>query len=118
MKIRIYAYGNCSTCRKALRFLEERGHRPEVLPIREQPPTIRELATMLTFVGGDIRKLFNTSGETYRVLRIKERLPHLSTRETLTLLASHGNLVKRPFVLTRRGGLVGFNPREWESALS
>lgn len=113
MKLRIYAYAGCETCRKALKFLSERGIAHEVIPIREQPPTAAELRAMLDHVDGDLRKLFNTSGQDYKALGMKDRLPSLSTDEALALLASRGNLVKRPFALTKTAGAIGFKPDEW-----
>jgi arsenate reductase len=89
----------------------------EVIPIRDQPPTAVELRAMLSHVGGDLRKLFNTAGQDYRALDMKTRLPKLSADEALTLLASNGNLVKRPFALTATTGAVGFRAEEWELLL-
>lgn len=111
--IRIYTYEKCDTCRKALKFLATRGVEPHVVPIREQPPAKAELKRMLAFVGGDLRKLFNTSGRDYKELGMKDRLPKLSEAEALDLLSKNGNLVKRPFLLTERNGTVGFNEVEW-----
>ena len=114
MSLRVFAYKNCDACRKALKFLAERKIAHEVVPIREQPPTVAELRAMLGHVGGDLRRLFNTSGGDYKELNMKERLPKLSADEALALLSSNGNLVKRPFALTARAGVVGFKPEEWE----
>lgn len=113
MKLRVYAYAGCETCRKALKLLAERGIAHEVVPIREQPPTVAELRAMLAHVGGDLRKLFNTSGQDYKALGMKDRLPTMTEDEALALLASRGNLVKRPFVLAKTAGAVGFKPDEW-----
>ncbi len=117
MPLRVYAYEKCDTCRKALKFLRERGFEHEVIAIRQQPPTVEELRRMLGYVGGDIRRLFNTSGQDYRAMNIKERLPGMSEEETLGLLSSNGNLVKRPFVLGDGCGTVGFKEGEWERML-
>jgi arsenate reductase len=114
MKLRVYAYEKCSTCRKALKFLAAKKIAHEVIPIRAQPPTVAELRAMLAHVGGDVRKLFNTSGQDYRALDLKTRLPKLSVDEALALLAANGNLVKRPFALTPKAGAVGFREEEWE----
>ena len=114
MSLRVFAYKNCDTCRKALKFLAERKIAHEVVPIREQPPTLADLRGMLGYLGGDLRLLFNTSGRDYKERNLKERLPKLSVEEALALLASNGNLVKRPFALTSRAGVVGFKPEEWE----
>ena len=113
MSLRVYAYAKCDTCRKALQFLAERKIAAEVIAIREQPPTLAELRAMLAYTGGEMRRLFNTSGRDYKALNMKERLPRLSADQALELLAGNGNLVKRPFALTPNGGAVGFKPEEW-----
>jgi arsenate reductase len=110
--MKVYAYKNCSTCQKALRYLEGRSY--ELLPIVEQPPTLEELRRMAGYVGG-FRKLFNTSGVLYRELGIANR--DLSEQEALQLLAANGKLVKRPFLLTSDGGAVGFRPEVWDQVI-
>ncbi len=117
MKLRVYTYKNCGTCRNAVKFLNARGVDFTEVPIREQPPTLRELERMLGYYDGEIRKLFNTSGQDYKAMNMKERLPKLSTAEALALLAKNGNLVKRPFLLTAKFGLVGFNEADWSALL-
>jgi arsenate reductase len=117
MSLRIYAYEKCDSCRQALKFLAA-GKTPHVVvPIREKPPTVAELRAMLGHVGGDLRKLFNTAGQDYRALDMKTRLPKLRVDEALALLAANGNLVKRPFALTSRHGVVGFREKEWEQLI-
>jgi arsenate reductase (glutaredoxin) len=113
MNAKVYAYKNCDTCRRALKWLAARGIASDVIPIREQPPTLAELRKMLSAVG-EIRRLFNTSGGDYKSLGLKDRLAAMSDTEALSLLAENGNLVKRPFVLTPTSGIVGFHEEEWE----
>ncbi|MGV3754929.1 MAG: arsenate reductase family protein [Verrucomicrobiota bacterium] len=113
MKPKVYVYRGCDTCRKAIKFLTEKGVEFQEVPIREQPPTKTELKRMLEVYGGDLRKLFNTSGLDYKALNMKDKLPTLSVDEAMALLSQNGNLVKRPFALTDKTGLVGFNPDEW-----
>ncbi len=115
MKVKIYEYEGCSTCRKALKFLDAAGVAYQRVPIVTEPPTKAELKTMLGRVG-DLRKLFNTSGMVYRELGVGEKLKTMSEAQALDLLASHGKLVKRPFVLFDGGGLVGFKEDEWKAA--
>lgn len=117
MSLRIYAYKNCDTCRRALKWLTAHAVPHHVIPIREQPPTLPELRTMLERVG-DLRKLFNTSGQDYQAMNLKERLPKLSPDEALQLLATNGNLVKRPFAISETTALVGFQEPAWEQALA
>ena len=112
--LRIYTYEKCGTCRNALKFIAARGWRADVIPIREQPPTKAELKKMLGLVGGEIRRLFNTSGLDYKALGMKDKLSTMSEAGAIDLLSRNGNLVKRPFVLSAKGGTVGFKPEEWE----
>ncbi|MBI3414828.1 MAG: arsenate reductase family protein [Verrucomicrobia bacterium] len=111
--MKIYAYQNCSTCRRALKWLAARGIKFTTAPIREQPPTQAELQQMLKVYRGDVRRLFNTSGQDYRRLDLKSKLSTMTSDEAIDLLSGNGNLVKRPFVVTKDGGLVGFKEEEW-----
>jgi arsenate reductase len=111
--MRIYVYRGCDTCKKALKFLDGRGMTYEAIPIREQPPTVPELRRMLELTGS-MRRLFNTSGGDYKAMDLASRLPGLTENEALDLLSRHGNLVKRPFLLTADGrGTTGFKEEEW-----
>lgn len=118
--LKVYAYQGCSTCKNALKWLKAQGIPHEEAAIRETPPSLPELRAMLAAKGGDLRPLFNTSGQNYRAQNLKDKLPALSTEEALALLAANGNLVKRPFALDEKAGifLVGFKEAEWLAALT
>ena len=115
MTVKIYEYKGCSTCRKALKWLEAKGIEFERIAIRERPPSKAELKQMLKAYEGNLRALFNTSGGDYRAMNMKEKLAKLSKMEAIDLLTGNGNLVKRPFVMTKDDGVVGFNEAEWEA---
>ena len=114
----VYVYQKCSTCRDAMKWLDGRGISYEAKAIRETPPTAGELKTALDAAGGDLRKIFNTSGMDYRALGLKDRLPTMDETEAFELMAGNGNLVKRPFVLGGGKVLVGFKKPAWESAFA
>jgi len=113
----IYAYKNCDSCRKALKWLKENGVAHEVKAIRETPPTPAELDKAITAFGGDLRPLFNTSGGDYRELNLKDRLPTMSPSEAIDLLSKNGNLVKRPFLISDNIVLTGFKEDRWRETL-
>ncbi len=117
--MKVYAYQGCSSCRKALAWLKSRGIEAAVLPIRETPPTVAELRAVLAARDGDLRALFNTSGQDYRAMELKSKLPGMSVDDALNLLSQHGNLVKRPLLVDVAAGvhLVGFQQTEWEKTL-
>lgn len=117
--LKLYAYSGCSTCKNAIKWLQRHNLDFQEVAIRETPPTIAELQAMLSAHGGELRRLFNTSGQDYRHLQLKDKLPTMSLDAALKLLTTNGNLVKRPFVIdTKRSvHLLGFKEQEWQDAL-
>lgn len=111
----IYEYAGCGTCRKARAWLKDAGIEAELRPIRERTPSKAELERALTAVGGDIRKLFNTSGRDYREGGWKDRITTASTAELLAALRANGNLIKRPLAISQAGCAVGFKLDEWSA---
>jgi arsenate reductase len=122
MTAKIYEYKNCSSCVKALKFLEQKKVKFEKLPIVDQPPSIEELRLMLGYLkadGGSFKNLFNTSGVQYRELKIADKIKSgMTESEALQLLSKNGKLVKRPFLLTASSGTVGFKPDLWSKILN
>ncbi len=112
---KMYAYSGCGSCRKASKWFEGKGLEVETVAIRETPPSEDELRRMLGIYKGELKKLFNVSGMDYRALDMKSKLPGMSEDEAIALLASNGNLIKRPFVLAGKSGLVGFKEAEFEA---
>lgn len=110
-------YPKCGTCQKARRWLVERGADFADRHIVEQNPTVEELRRWQRDSGLPLKKFFNTSGNLYKAMNLKDKLPGLTQEEQLELLASDGMLVKRPLLIGRRGVLVGFREEEWENFL-
>lgn len=113
----LYQHLKCSTCQKAVRFLKERKIEFISKDITAEPPSIKELQTMLDFQKGNINKLLNTSGQLYREMQLSQKLKDMLLSEILALLNCHGMLVKRPFLLGTNFGLTGFNETEWSVVL-
>lgn len=113
----VYTYAKCSTCRKAVKWLQAQDIPFVEKAIRETPPTKAELKRMLKAQNGELKKLFNTSGGDYREMKLGPKLPDMPVAEAIDLLNSNGNLVKRPFALTANGGLVGFKENVWAETL-
>ena len=115
--MKVYIYKNCSTCKNALRFLEKNHLKAEIVEITQTPPTLAELQQMLALQSGQLRKLFNTSGQLYRELQLSEKLEGMPLELALKLLNQNGMLVKRPFLLGKGIGLLGFNEKEWQQSV-
>lgn len=112
--VKIYEYANCSTCKKALKFLLNQRYATDRIDITKKPPSLEELKEMLQIQGGNLKKLFNTAGRVYQERNLKEKLDKMTEAEALKLLSQEGRLVKRPFVLFEGKGVVGFDPKEWK----
>lgn len=107
-------YPKCSTCQKAKRWLTDNAIPFSDRHIVEQNPTADELREWVSRSGLPLKKFFNTSGNKYKELGLKDRLPQMSEEEQLELLATDGMLVKRPLIIGEKQILVGFKPAEWE----
>ncbi len=108
-KPRVYHYPNCSTCKKALKWLSSHGVEVELIDIVKKPPTKAELREVLKSAGIPLRKLFNTSGVSYREGGFGERLATMTEAEAIDALAHDGKLIKRPLLLGKGLALVGFD---------
>lgn len=114
MKITVLCYKKCSTCQKALKWLAAHGIPYEERPIKEENPNKEELKEWLKTSGLPLKRFFNTSGNIYKDMSLKDKLPSMSDEEQLTLLATDGMLVKRPLVVGRDFVLTGFKEEEWQ----
>lgn len=115
--ITVLCYDKCSTCKKALKWLDEQGADYAVRPIREENPSAEELRAWQEKSGLPLRRFFNTSGMLYRELGLKDRLDAMREDEQLALLASDGMLVKRPLLVSEKAVIPGFKENEWKRAL-
>lgn len=109
----VLVYRKCSTCLKALKWLEENQVEFEERPIVEENPTYEELKEWYQKSGLPLKKFFNTSGMLYKEMKLKDKLPEMSEDEQLKLLATNGMLVKRPLVVGEDFVLTGFREKEW-----
>jgi arsenate reductase (glutaredoxin) len=110
--MKLYSYNKCGTCRKAIRFLEDRKVQFELFDITETPPKKHILKAAIKAKG--LKKLFNTSGIQYRELKIKDKLATMTDGQAIALLASNGRLIKRPIAVDKDKITVGFDIEEYK----
>ena len=115
--IKVYCYSKCSTCKKALKWLDDRGVAYELIDIKENNPSEAELREYHAKSGLPLKRFFNTSGMIYRDMDLSKKLPSMSDDEQFALLASDGMLVKRPLLVKDDTVLTGFREKEWEAIL-
>lgn len=110
--IKLYSYSKCSTCRKAISWLEDRNIKFEILDIITTPPSKEILQKALSFIQ-ERKLLFNTNGLSYRNLGAIN-IKAMKDEEALDALSSDGKLIKRPFLIfDNRCFLTGFNVDAW-----
>ena len=115
-ELKVYSYSRCTTCRKALAWLDSQGLSAEVVDITVLPPDRQTLVHALQHFG-QVKPLFNTSGQSYRALGAAV-VKAMADDEAIDALAADGKLIKRPFVCCGDGTfLVGFKPEVWADAL-
>ena len=112
--MKVLVYRKCSTCLKALKWLEVNQVVFDERPIKEEHPSYEELKAWYEMSGLPLKKFFNTSGLVYKSLNLKDKLPSMTEEEQYAILASDGKLVKRPIVVQGDLVLVGFNEEQWK----
>ena len=95
--IKVYCYSRCTTCKKALKWLDDNKIEYEKIDLK--------------------KKFFNTSGKIYKEMELSKKLPDMSEDEQFKILASDGMIVKRPLLITDKKVLTGFKESEWEEIL-
>ena len=111
--LKVLVYRKCSTCLKALKWLEVNQVVFDERPIKEEHPSYEELKEWHEKSGLPLKKFFNTSGLLYKEMKLKDRIPEMSGDEQLKLLATNGMLVKRPLIVDGSTVITGFKEKEW-----
>lgn len=117
MSLLCLCYPKCTTCKKALKWLDEKGITYELRDIKENNPSLEELTQWYQKSGLPLKRFFNTSGNLYKEWRLKDRLPDMSEAEQLSVLASDGMVVKRPLLVGDDFAVAGFKEKEWAEKL-
>ena len=113
----VYTYAACDSCRRAVKWLRANEIVFVERPIREQPPSVAEIKRAIENKKGELRRVFNTSGQDYRAFGLSDRLPNLSQADAVALLSGNGRLVKRPFLSGSGYATAGFDEDEWTALL-
>ena len=115
--LKFICYPKCTTCQKARKWLDENNIEYVLRDIKLENPSLEELIEWYRLSGLPLRKFFNTSGQLYRSMELKTRLPNMTDEEMLALLATDGMLVKRPLAIGDDFVLLGFKEAEWMEKL-
>lgn len=133
-KVIVYCYNRCSTCKKAIKYLEENIARNKNIELESkdiitEKPNLEEMSKIIEtkydkkisdITRDEIKSFFNTSGILYRENNIKDKIKDLnnSIDDILKILVSDGKMIKRPLVIIKDGInddkiLLGFKEEEY-----
>ena len=115
--IKLYCYDRCSTCKKAVDWLNANKIEFEKIDIKGDHPDEKTLRALQAKSGLELKRFFNTSGILYREMELSKKLPSMRDDEKFQLLSSDGMLVKRPLLVTDDAVCTGFREEEWKKAL-
>lgn len=116
--MKFYCYPKCSTCKAAASWLNQQGYSNEYINIRQDPPTADQLKQLHALSGLELKRFFNTSGNSYRALGLAGKLDNIPQPQQYDMLSRDGMLLKRPIIATNDTVLVGFQPEIWEKELT
>ena len=120
----ILIYPKCSTCKKAIKWLNEEGVDYTIRHIVEEPLSVSEIKMIHELSKEPIKKFFNTSGMKYRELNLKDKLSKMLnstthdknicllgyTNKMNDILASIDVLISKPGGLTTTEALLSDVP--------
>lgn len=112
---KFYGYKRCSTSRKAQKWFDDKGISYDFQDLVETPPEKDLLLSWLTkYQDRGLRYFFNTSGQHYRQMGLKDKLPNMNIEEAADLLSKDGKLIKRPLVVDDQHLTCGFKEEVYE----
>ena len=136
-KVIVYCYNRCTTCKKAIKYLEEniaknKNIELELKDIITEKPNLNEMIKIIEtkynkkiskITRDELKSFFNTSGILYRENNIKDKIKDEknSIEDILNILISDGKMIKRPLVIVNeeennnKNILLGFKEEEYKN---
>jgi arsenate reductase len=96
---------NCTTCRKARKFLEKRGFQLYFRDLAKERLSPAELEKLIG--SRDHTDFLNTRNEVYRDENMKQNPP--SRKEAIQMMSKEPNLIRRPVVVAGGRVVLGFD---------
>ena len=115
MSLHLYGIPNCDTVKKARAWLDSRGIGYVFHDYKKEGADPAQLAAWSDAAGWEA--LLNRRGTTFRALSEADKAG-IDREKAIRLMQAHPSLIKRPLVEHAGGVLVGFDPAEWETALT
>ena len=114
--LKLFSYSSCSTCRRAIKWLENNDIAFDLIDILNSPPS-KEMLISASEMYGDRKYLLNTSGIVYRHIGA-DVVKKMSDNKLFDKLLMEPRLIKRPFLYkSSKCLLIGFREEKWAEKL-
>ena len=113
--ITVYWLPNCTTCQKAVKYLEKSGAVVSTFrDIKSDSLSRHEVEHLVELVGG-VSELFSRRAIKYRTMKLNER--ELATKEMIQLMVEEYTFITRPVVVSGERAVAGFTPKSFDRFL-
>lgn len=110
-----YCHPTCTTCKSAQKWLDKNDIDYNWINLKETTPSRETILSVMENSDRTVKSFFNTSGQKYREMNLKDKLSDMSLEEMAGLLANDGMLMKRPFAIDDGDNVtIGFKEQEYE----
>jgi Spx/MgsR family transcriptional regulator len=110
MSLKLYGLSKCSTCQKAIDWLDEHKIKHSFSDVKEDPVTKDQVAGWSKALGG-WEKMINRAGYTWRGLP-PEKTANLTEAKAVALAVANPSLIRRPLIEHKDGSVtVGFSKK-------
>jgi len=104
-KVQFFQKPNCTTCRKARKFMEKRGFQLYFRDLSENRLSPSELEKLIG--RRDHTDFLNPRNAVYRKKKMKLKPP--ARREAIRMMAKEPNLIRRPVIVAGGQVVIGFD---------
>lgn len=106
--VTIWHNPRCGKSRDTLALLREQGVEPVIREYLKEPPTRKEVETLLDLLGGEPRALLRDGEAEFKATGKKAAV--ITRKEVVDLIAAHPILLQRPVVMAGNKAAIGRPP--------
>ncbi|TWT15761.1 arsenate reductase (glutaredoxin) [Reyranella sp. CPCC 100927] len=106
--VTIWHNPRCSKSRDTLALLREQGVDPVVREYLKEPPSRKEVETLLDLLGGEPRALLRDGEAEFK--STGRKAAGISRKDVVDLIAAHPVLLQRPVVVAGKKAAIGRPP--------
>ena len=110
MKLRVFGLNKCSTCQKAVAWIDENDLKHSFSDVKESPLDSAQVAKWSSALGG-WERMINRAGYTWRGLSASDT-ENLTEKKAVALVLRNPSLIRRPLIEYVDGSVtVGFSEK-------